>query len=141
MLQYGHPGGRLVSLLCRESYTASRMCGKSRIPKGLRSLLHFNRYHHEMAVHLFPLLSGFWSQDGMRILIFDSQSVTRGIPVLANDLSSGSQTSACRITWRPCYNTDCWVQGFRLSMSELSPRICISKFLSEADAADLEPTL
>lgn len=48
-------------------------------------------------------LSGFWSQHGMRILIFDSQSVTRGIPVLANDLSSGSQTSACRITWRPCY--------------------------------------
>lgn len=70
------------------SYTATRICGKSRTLKGLGSSFHFNRYHHEMAVHLFLLLSGFWSQGGMRIFIFDSQSVTRGIPVLANDLSS-----------------------------------------------------
>ena len=44
--------------------------GKS-IP-GPRTLLHLHRYHCKLSVHLFPLLSGLWSQDGMKNLIADS---------------------------------------------------------------------
>lgn len=72
ILHYGYPEGRLVPLPCTESYTAPRICGRSRTPKRLGPLLHFNRYHNEMAVHLFPFLLGFWGQGGMRILISDS---------------------------------------------------------------------